>query len=290
MKRFALVVLLWAHSGALAQEVVTTPEPARTIVAPRVPLPSEAATAGVTKFSFIAYGDTRGRHDGVGAAGGAQARHRVDDRDDQAREDERRLDPLRPPERRRGGERLVRQAVDGELRPAHRPPHHRRGRPVLPLGREPRRRQRHRPRRRAPRRGAAQLLLGERGADPAEGVGAAVERLSDVRVRLRKHVLHRGRLGHPRRLGAVRLGDAAARGARPPRYETSCASSTTRRSRRARTAARTVERQAASMRARWMPLFRSTTCACCSRGTSTCSSTGSSDGPTRRARTASTRS
>ena len=34
-------------------------------LAPRVPLPSETATAGITKFSFIAYGDTRGRHDGV---------------------------------------------------------------------------------------------------------------------------------------------------------------------------------------------------------------------------------
>ena len=34
-------------------------------LAPKVPLPSEAATANVTKFSFIAYGDTRGRHDGV---------------------------------------------------------------------------------------------------------------------------------------------------------------------------------------------------------------------------------
>jgi hypothetical protein len=34
-------------------------------LAPRNPLPSEAATAGVTKFSFIAYGDTRGRHDGT---------------------------------------------------------------------------------------------------------------------------------------------------------------------------------------------------------------------------------
>ena len=32
---------------------------------PRNPLPSEAATARITKFSFIAYGDTRGRHDGV---------------------------------------------------------------------------------------------------------------------------------------------------------------------------------------------------------------------------------
>jgi hypothetical protein len=31
---------------------------------PRTPLPAEAATARVTRFSFIAYGDTRGRHDG----------------------------------------------------------------------------------------------------------------------------------------------------------------------------------------------------------------------------------
>jgi len=32
---------------------------------PRTPLPPEAATAGITRFSFITYGDTRGRHDGV---------------------------------------------------------------------------------------------------------------------------------------------------------------------------------------------------------------------------------
>jgi calcineurin-like phosphoesterase family protein len=32
---------------------------------PRTPLPPEAASAGITKFSFIAYGDTRGRHDGT---------------------------------------------------------------------------------------------------------------------------------------------------------------------------------------------------------------------------------
>jgi hypothetical protein len=35
------------------------------IVAPRTPLPSEAASADVTRFSFIVYGDTRGRRDGV---------------------------------------------------------------------------------------------------------------------------------------------------------------------------------------------------------------------------------
>lgn len=32
---------------------------------PKTPMPSEAASAGITKFSFITYGDTRGRHDGV---------------------------------------------------------------------------------------------------------------------------------------------------------------------------------------------------------------------------------
>ena len=32
---------------------------------PRTPLPPEAATAGITRFSFITYGDTRGRHDGA---------------------------------------------------------------------------------------------------------------------------------------------------------------------------------------------------------------------------------
>lgn len=32
---------------------------------PRVPLPSEDQTSRITRFSFIAYGDTRGRHDGI---------------------------------------------------------------------------------------------------------------------------------------------------------------------------------------------------------------------------------
>ena len=65
MQRLALLVLLWPSSRALAQDVVTTPEPVRAIAAPRVPLPSEGATDGVRRFSFIAYGDTRGRHDGT---------------------------------------------------------------------------------------------------------------------------------------------------------------------------------------------------------------------------------
>ncbi|MEO8564256.1 MAG: metallophosphoesterase [bacterium] len=49
---------------ALAQ-AIPADQVAAPILAPAAPLPSEAATAGVTKFSFIAYGDTRGRHDGV---------------------------------------------------------------------------------------------------------------------------------------------------------------------------------------------------------------------------------
>ncbi len=47
-----------ASGGAAVDTTVVATRP------PKVPLPSEAATAGVTKFSFIMYGDTRGRHDG----------------------------------------------------------------------------------------------------------------------------------------------------------------------------------------------------------------------------------
>ena len=73
MQRLALLALLCPYSVALAQEVVTTPELARAIAAPRVPLPSEGATDGVRRFSFIAYGDTRGRHDGIEV----QAEHKL---------------------------------------------------------------------------------------------------------------------------------------------------------------------------------------------------------------------
>jgi hypothetical protein len=38
--------------------------PVRAIEAPDRPLPAEVASAGVTRFSFIAYGDTRGQADG----------------------------------------------------------------------------------------------------------------------------------------------------------------------------------------------------------------------------------
>jgi hypothetical protein len=54
----ALPPFLRAQASAQADTVFPTS-------APRTPLPSEAATARVTKFSFIAYGDTRGRMDGT---------------------------------------------------------------------------------------------------------------------------------------------------------------------------------------------------------------------------------
>jgi len=44
---------------------VAGPESVLAITRPRSPLPSEAASTGVTRFSFIAYCDTRGRRDGV---------------------------------------------------------------------------------------------------------------------------------------------------------------------------------------------------------------------------------
>jgi hypothetical protein len=55
-----LVVVAGAPGAAHAQ-----PEPVVAIAPARRPLPSEAASAGVTRFSFIAYGDTRGRRDGT---------------------------------------------------------------------------------------------------------------------------------------------------------------------------------------------------------------------------------
>lgn len=67
----ALFALMSFCSFVAGQTPQTTPtqeapqEPVRAIKAPRTPLPSEAASANVKKFSFIVYGDTRGRRDGL---------------------------------------------------------------------------------------------------------------------------------------------------------------------------------------------------------------------------------
>lgn len=58
MRKFTVVLVFWT-TALLAQDRV------RPIQAPAAPLPAEAASASVTRFSFIAYGDTRGRQDGT---------------------------------------------------------------------------------------------------------------------------------------------------------------------------------------------------------------------------------
>jgi 3',5'-cyclic AMP phosphodiesterase CpdA len=65
-----VLLALLSASGDLAAQAQGPPPrtAADTVVAilpPRVPIPREAASAGVTRFSFIVYGDTRGRRDGV---------------------------------------------------------------------------------------------------------------------------------------------------------------------------------------------------------------------------------
>ena len=60
----AALMLVAAASVAGAQ-VAATSDSIVPSLPPRSPLPPESATARITKFSFIAYGDTRGRHDGV---------------------------------------------------------------------------------------------------------------------------------------------------------------------------------------------------------------------------------
>ncbi len=59
----ALLVPLTAI--AAQQAAVPATQSVRAIRPPTNPIPPEAASAGVTKFSFIAYGDTRGRRDGI---------------------------------------------------------------------------------------------------------------------------------------------------------------------------------------------------------------------------------
>jgi len=69
----ALLVSASLLPASLASAQVTAPPatpaaPVDTVTAiarARIPLPAEAASAGVTRFSFIVYGDTRGRRDGI---------------------------------------------------------------------------------------------------------------------------------------------------------------------------------------------------------------------------------
>jgi len=57
-----IVACLWATGSQTAAQA---PEVARPIPAPANPLPPEQESAGMTRFSFLVYGDTRGRRDGI---------------------------------------------------------------------------------------------------------------------------------------------------------------------------------------------------------------------------------
>jgi hypothetical protein len=59
------IAALAVFPAALQAQLPAQRDTVFPIKAPTNPLPTSAASAGVTKFSFITYGDTRGRHDGV---------------------------------------------------------------------------------------------------------------------------------------------------------------------------------------------------------------------------------
>ncbi len=66
MTRRNLLLLLTLSPVALGgQTPIAAQDTITPIKAAAVPLPAEAATKAVTRFSFISYGDTRGRHDGL---------------------------------------------------------------------------------------------------------------------------------------------------------------------------------------------------------------------------------
>jgi len=65
IKAIALLLLLLLSSVIAGQSPSTAPaETVRAIKPPANPLPPEEATAGISRFSFLVYGDTRGRRDG----------------------------------------------------------------------------------------------------------------------------------------------------------------------------------------------------------------------------------
>lgn len=68
LPRAAAACALLAASALGAQPPAAAAPPAERVTAiapPRRPLPPEAASANVTRFSYIVYGDTRGRRDGT---------------------------------------------------------------------------------------------------------------------------------------------------------------------------------------------------------------------------------
>ncbi|MBI4474321.1 MAG: metallophosphoesterase [Acidobacteria bacterium] len=64
--RWIIAFFLAAMPAWITAQTIQTPaQMVQSIARPRNPLPDEEASAGVMKFSFIVYGDTRGRRDGT---------------------------------------------------------------------------------------------------------------------------------------------------------------------------------------------------------------------------------
>src|SRR5262245_27241282 len=62
---YRLATALVIASAAVDGAQPIAPESSVPSIPTRAPLPPGAATAGITRFSSITYGDTRGRHDGT---------------------------------------------------------------------------------------------------------------------------------------------------------------------------------------------------------------------------------
>jgi Calcineurin-like phosphoesterase len=60
-----LLVLAWPPSDPAAQQGAAPPPVVKPIEPPATGLPAEGASAGIKRFAFIAYGDTRGPADGI---------------------------------------------------------------------------------------------------------------------------------------------------------------------------------------------------------------------------------
>src|SRR5436190_18875821 len=62
---YAFVFALASLPGLAAEQASQAPLSVQAIARAKNPLPPEEASASVTRFSYIVYGDTRGRRDGI---------------------------------------------------------------------------------------------------------------------------------------------------------------------------------------------------------------------------------
>ena len=191
----------------------------RPIDPPATPLPSEAASAGVTTVLVHRVRRhaqrRRGRRSGRRAdrPGGAQPRGRPDDRAHSRERVDTIPDPFCPAIGRCGAARSERRDVERQLLAGHRAAHARGEHSVLLLSRQSRRDDD------ATWRSGSRAGIAERAdcdveTDSVGGIAASPERLPDVHIRLWERVLHRARLEHRQRLVPAGLGVGSARAPR----------------------------------------------------------------------------